>query len=264
MLDERERFRPVAQIVGRRAFWGRDFAVTGAVLDPRPETETLVALALAGPPRRRASSTSAPAAARSSSRCSPSGRRRAGLGTDIDAAALAVARGERRARTASRRGRRFRRGRLDRGRWPGGSTSWSSNPPYIAAAEMAALAPDVRDWEPRHALTPGPTGLESYARHRRRARRRCWRRAGGRCSRSAPARGAAVAALLRAARASRGSRCIPTSTGATGSSRRAGADAGDARFCACLSPRGCLYGCVDPATVVRIVRCDAGRIRYVH
>ena len=39
-----------------------------------------------------------------------------------------------------------------------------SNPPYIAAAEVAALAPDVRDWEPRHALTPGPTGLEAYAR----------------------------------------------------------------------------------------------------
>ena len=39
-----------------------------------------------------------------------------------------------------------------------------SNPPYIAAAEVAALAPDVRDWEPRHALTPGPTGLEAYGR----------------------------------------------------------------------------------------------------
>jgi release factor glutamine methyltransferase len=53
MRDERARVRPVAQIVGHRAFWGRDFAVSSAVLDPRPETETLVALALRGGPAAR-------------------------------------------------------------------------------------------------------------------------------------------------------------------------------------------------------------------
>ena len=58
----------------------------------------------------------------------------------------------------------FRRGGLDRRGCAGASTSWSRNPPYIPAAEIAALAPDVRDWEPRHALTAGPTGLESYRR----------------------------------------------------------------------------------------------------
>jgi release factor glutamine methyltransferase len=39
-----------------------------------------------------------------------------------------------------------------------------SNPPYIAEAEIAALAPEVRDWEPRGALTPGGDGLEAYRR----------------------------------------------------------------------------------------------------
>jgi release factor glutamine methyltransferase len=39
-----------------------------------------------------------------------------------------------------------------------------SNPPYIPAAEVATLSPEVRDWEPIGALTPGPTGLEAYAR----------------------------------------------------------------------------------------------------
>jgi release factor glutamine methyltransferase len=39
-----------------------------------------------------------------------------------------------------------------------------SNPPYIPEPDLMALAPDVRDWEPRRALTPGPTGLESYRR----------------------------------------------------------------------------------------------------
>ena len=48
-VAERLRFRPVAQILGRRMFWGRWFRVTSDVLDPRPETETLVAAALAGP-----------------------------------------------------------------------------------------------------------------------------------------------------------------------------------------------------------------------
>ena len=37
-----------------------------------------------------------------------------------------------------------------------------ANPPYIAEADLAQLDHDVRDWEPRLALTPGPTGLEGY------------------------------------------------------------------------------------------------------
>jgi release factor glutamine methyltransferase len=37
-----------------------------------------------------------------------------------------------------------------------------SNPPYIAAAEMADLSPDVRDWEPKEALTDGGDGLSAY------------------------------------------------------------------------------------------------------
>jgi release factor glutamine methyltransferase len=37
-----------------------------------------------------------------------------------------------------------------------------SNPPYIAADEMPALAPEVRDWEPHLALTPGGDGLGPY------------------------------------------------------------------------------------------------------
>jgi release factor glutamine methyltransferase len=37
-----------------------------------------------------------------------------------------------------------------------------SNPPYIAEAEMAGLSPEVRDWEPHLALTPGGDGLAAY------------------------------------------------------------------------------------------------------
>ena len=35
-----------------------------------------------------------------------------------------------------------------------------SNPPYIPEGEVTALQPEVRDWEPREALTAGPDGLE--------------------------------------------------------------------------------------------------------
>ncbi len=37
-----------------------------------------------------------------------------------------------------------------------------SNPPYIAADEMPGLAPEVRDWDPHIALSPGGDGLDAY------------------------------------------------------------------------------------------------------
>ena len=37
-----------------------------------------------------------------------------------------------------------------------------SNPPYIASGDIAALAPEVRDFDPRAALDGGPDGLNYY------------------------------------------------------------------------------------------------------
>lgn len=161
MVAERARFRPVAQIIGLRVFWGRDFRVTGAVLDPRPETETLVAHALAGGPARRLLDLGTGSGAILLTLLAewPGAE---GVGTDLSDAALAVA-----AENADRLGVAAR-ATLVRADWTdglgGGFDLVVSNPPYVAAAEMAALAPDVRDWEPHAALTPGPTGLEAYNR----------------------------------------------------------------------------------------------------
>ncbi|MBU0800928.1 MAG: peptide chain release factor N(5)-glutamine methyltransferase, partial [Alphaproteobacteria bacterium] len=56
MLDRRVAGEPVSRILGRREFWGMDFIVTPDVLDPRPDTETLVQAAVdmmrARPPAR--------------------------------------------------------------------------------------------------------------------------------------------------------------------------------------------------------------------
>ncbi len=153
--------RPVAQILGRREFWGRSFAVTGDVLDPRPETETLIALALEGPPPARLLDLGTGSGAILATLLAewPGAR---GLGTDLSDAALAVAAGN-----AARHGVAAR-ARFRRADWTEGLTGpfdlVVSNPPYIPAGAIAGLAPEVRDWEPRLALTPGPRGLESYER----------------------------------------------------------------------------------------------------
>ena len=55
-------------------------------------------------------------------------------------------------------------------RCPGRFDLIVSNPPYIAAAEMADLAPEVRDWEPHLALTPRRRRAGCLPRHRARGR----------------------------------------------------------------------------------------------
>jgi release factor glutamine methyltransferase len=195
MVAERARFRPVAQILGERSFWGRSFTVTAAVLDPRPETETLIARALAGPPPRRILDLGTGTGAILVTLLAECPEAR-GVGTDIDPAALAVA-----AANAARH-RVAARADFRLADWTDGLTGRFdlvvSNPPYIPEAELAALAPDVRDWEPRRALTPGPTGLESY--HRIAAGLPALLADNGRALLEIGAgQGAAVAALLRAA-----------------------------------------------------------------
>jgi len=133
---------------------------TAAVLDPRPETETLVELALRGGRAARVLDIGTGSGAILLTLLAewPSAQ---GVGTDVDPAALALA-----GANADRLGVAARL-RLMRTDWAEGVDGRFdlvvSNPPYIAAGEIDALAPDVRAWEPRHALTPGPTGLESYA-----------------------------------------------------------------------------------------------------
>ena len=150
--------QPVAQIIGHRMFWGRGFLVTPDTLDPRPETETLVAEALRLPFTRMLDLGTGTGCILLSCLADMPGA--TGLGTDISPAALAVA-------GLNAKGLGLAdRAAFVQSDWfadvPGQFDLIVSNPPYIAPAEMAALAPEVRDWEPEGALTPGGDGLAAY------------------------------------------------------------------------------------------------------
>lgn len=163
VIEERSKRRPLSQITGERLFWGRSFHVTRDVLDPRPETETLVELALSEPFEAVLDlGTGSGAILLTLLAERPEAR---GMGVDISPAALAVAR-----ENALRLGITVEFTVSDWFYAIGGQFDLIvSNPPYIAAAEMAALEPEVRDWEPHLALTPGGDGLDAYRRIAREA-----------------------------------------------------------------------------------------------
>jgi release factor glutamine methyltransferase len=183
--------QPVSQITGRRLFWGQSFRVTRDVLDPRPETETLVAEALREPFLKMLDlGTGTGCILLSCLKGMPMAR---GLGTDISDAALQVAVGNTRDLGLEAQAR-FRKSD-----WfanvSGAYDLIVSNPPYIAAEEMPALAPEVRDWEPHLALTPGGDGLDAYRAIARGAGARLL--PGGRLLvEIGPTQGAAVSALF--------------------------------------------------------------------
>jgi release factor glutamine methyltransferase len=159
---------PVAYIVGRKEFFSLDFEVDRNVLIPRPETETLVAAGLefiAGRPQSRVLDigTGSGAIAIAIAANVPGVRL---VATDISKESLEVAH-----KNAERLGVadqiKFRHGdcwaALD-GCVPMRFDLVVSNPPYVEDAALDALAPEIREHEPRLALAGGPDGLDFYRR----------------------------------------------------------------------------------------------------
>jgi len=151
---------PVAYIIGRREFYGLDFAVDANVLIPRPETELLVELALERlPPRGRVldMGTGSGAIAVALAHARPDA---AVTALDVSAGALAVA-----ARNAAANGATVRFLQSD---WFGALTDESfdlivSNPPYIASGDRHLSEGDLR-FEPAGALTDHADGLSALRR----------------------------------------------------------------------------------------------------
>jgi release factor glutamine methyltransferase len=155
---------PVARILGQKEFWGLPLKLSTATLVPRPDTETVVELALeiirAAPPRALriadlGAGTGAillallhelPAAL--------------GVGTDISLEGLRIAR-----RNAADLGLASRAAFVAcnyAAALAGPFDLIVSNPPYIRSADIAGLSPEVRDHDPHTALDGGVDGLDAY------------------------------------------------------------------------------------------------------
>ena len=157
-LERRLRHEPVSKIMGWRQFWGRDFHISKAVLDPRPETETVIVEALKHPAATVLDlGTGSGILAVTLMAEWPKAQ---ALATDISPAALAVA-GKNAARYDIGDRLSFAQSNWFEG-VQGEFDLIVANPPYIAMEEMAGLDRDVRDFDPHIALTPGGDGLDPY------------------------------------------------------------------------------------------------------
>lgn len=157
LVARRARGEPVAYLTGQREFFGRNFAVSPAVLIPRPETELLVEIALAQP---------------------VAGGRILDLGTGSGCIAITLALESRRARVTAvdasaaaldlARGNALRLGagvRFVHSDWFTAVAGERfelivANPPYISATDPHLAAGDLRH-EPVAALSSGTDGLDA-------------------------------------------------------------------------------------------------------
>lgn len=157
---------PVARILGAKEFWGLDLKIDAATLVPRPETETVVEAVLAavdrdGPRARplRIADLGTGSGALLLALLSELPKA-TGVGSDVSADALAIARDN-----ARRHGLNGRAGFVAcdlATALKGGFDIVVSNPPYIASGDIAGLAPEVRLFDPRRALDGGADGLDFY------------------------------------------------------------------------------------------------------
>ena len=166
LLARRLAREPVSRILGWREFYGRKFALSSAVLDPRADTEVVVEAALAAMDRRgRADQTcrvldiGTGTGAIAITLLAERGAWQA-VASDVSAEALAVA--------ADNAARHKVQNRLDlvEAEWaPAGAGRFDlviSNPPYIASGEIENLMQEVSVHDPRLALDGGADGLEAY------------------------------------------------------------------------------------------------------
>jgi release factor glutamine methyltransferase len=157
---------PVARILGQKEFWGLPLKLSAATLVPRPDTETVVELALEmlraspapGRPLRIADlGTGSGAILLALLSELPDA---VGIGTDISTEALQTARNNAR-----------ELGLADRADFiacdyasdlDGAFDLMVSNPPYIRSADIPGLATEVRNFDPAAALDGGRDGLDAY------------------------------------------------------------------------------------------------------
>ncbi len=162
LLNRRLEREPVAYILGRQEFYGRDFAVTRDTLIPRADSETVVQAALdaARPDARVLDCGTGTGALLLTflAECPQA----TGIGIDTSSGAGMVAAANVEALGLTGRAQIVRRDWNQPG-WADDLGRFDlviANPPYVE--ENADLQPDVRDFEPASALFAGPDGLDDY------------------------------------------------------------------------------------------------------
>ena len=162
LLTRRATREPIALILGRQGFWSLDFEVSPATLIPRPDSETLIEAAIAARPRNAVQTildlgTGTGCLLLAALNEFPLAW---GLGLDLSPEAAALAR---RNAVALRLATRAAFACAD---WAAPLDARFdlvfSNPPYIRAAEIQGLMPEVANFEPRTALDGGVDGLDAY------------------------------------------------------------------------------------------------------
>jgi release factor glutamine methyltransferase len=155
--------KPVTRLLGSREFWGLEFSLNHATLDPRPDSETLIELVLAHVKDRAAplrlldigTGTGCLLLALLSEL--PNAR-----GVGVDCADEAVARAQDNALSLTL----GERAEFCKGDWAAGLDGLFdvivSNPPYIPTGDLAGLSREVREHDPMLALDGGADGLDAY------------------------------------------------------------------------------------------------------
>jgi release factor glutamine methyltransferase len=157
---------PLSRIVGKREFWGLELVISPQVLDPRPETETIVEAAarLFRDRREDALRILDLGVGSGALLCALLGEftNARGVGVDISAGAVNVA------LSNIERFGLAERAEIRVGDWTndleGPFDLIVSNPPYIPSADIAGLSREVRNFDPQLALDGGSDGLDAYRR----------------------------------------------------------------------------------------------------
>jgi release factor glutamine methyltransferase len=160
VVARRTRGEPLQYITGVQDFYGREFRVTPNVLIPRPETELLVEAALeliAGKPAPLICDVGTGSGCIAVTLLCERTDARA-IAVDVSEAALAVAEENARRHGVSERAT-FKISDCFESVDPAAFDLVVSNPPYVSADALAGLQREVRDHEPRIALSPGADGL---------------------------------------------------------------------------------------------------------
>lgn len=167
LLARRVRREPISHLLGRREFWSRPFIVTRDVLDPRPDSEVLISAVLQALSDGRRDyqildfGTGSGCLLLTLLAELPLAR---GWGVDLSSAALEIAQRNGAALNLTNRVA-WRQGSWDAAlldKDPKAFDIIVSNPPYVRHDDIAALAPEVAEYEPHLALDGGVDGLTAY------------------------------------------------------------------------------------------------------